>query len=135
MTKPYSLKELSARIQTIMRRGAEKPSGEFYIDNENRLIHVLSKNVLLSEREFNLFRLFYENPGTVFSKEELLKKIWYDNAEIGAVAVLVLKLRRKLLFAERIIGRIENDYNVGYHLETPEKKLLIDVEEIYEKAD
>lgn len=116
MTKPYSLKELLIRIQTIMRRGAERPSGDFYIDRENKLIHALGKNVLLSEREFNLFMLFYENPGEVFSKKELIKKIWYGNVETGAAAVLVLKLRRKIEYAESVIGQIENCYGTGYRL-------------------
>lgn len=116
MTKPYSLKELKARIEAIMRRGSEKPQGDFYIDCFNKLIHAKGKNVLLSEREFNLFLLFYENPGKVFSKEELLDKIWFGNAEHGVVAVLVLKLRRKIEFAENIIGRIENGYGTGYYL-------------------
>lgn len=124
MTKPYSLKELAVRIHVALRRGenSEKPHGDFYIDRSNKLIHVLGKNVLLSEREFNLFLLFYENPNTVFSKEALLEKIWYGNAEIGVVAVLVLKLRRKIEFAENAIGRIGNDYGTGYYLTPPDSE-------------
>lgn len=122
MTKPYSLKELAARIQTLMRRGEhkEEPPCDFYIDRDNKIIHVLGKNVLFSEREFKLFLLLWENPKTVFSKEDLLTKIWYGNAESGVVAVLVLKLRRKIEFAESVIGRIENDYGSGYHLTPPD---------------
>lgn len=118
MTKPYSLMELLARIHAIMRRGdrKEEPRNDFYIDCDNKLIHALGKNVLLSEREFNLFLLLYENPGTVFSKEDLLNRIWYGNAEIGVVAVLVLKLRRKIEFAENVIGRITSSYASGYCL-------------------
>ena len=121
MTKPYSLKELSARINAMLRRGnnPKKPDGGLYIDRDNKIIHALGKNVILSEREFNLFILFYENPNKVFSKKELLKKIWNDMAEIGVVAVMILKLRRKLEFAVKIIGHIESEYKTGYMLSRP----------------
>ncbi|MDR0273414.1 MAG: response regulator transcription factor [Clostridiales bacterium] len=124
MTKPYSLKELTARINAMLRRGNSHdiPRGDFYIDHDNKIIHSMGKNVLLSEREFNLFILFYENPGRVFSKKEILNKIWYGNAEIGVVAVMVLKLRRKIEFAESVIGSIENTYGTGYRLTLPEKE-------------
>ncbi len=124
MTKPYSLKELAARIGAMLRRSEgsqELPREDFYIDGENKIIHALGKNVILSERELNLFRLLHENPGKVFSKEEILDKVWYGDAEIGVVAVMVLKLRRKVEFAESVIGSIENSYGMGYRLTPPDK--------------
>ncbi len=124
MTKPYSLKELTARINALLRRKHDRykqPHGDFYIDADNKIIHALGKNVLLSEREFHLFLLFYENPGKVFSKEEILDKIWFGTAESGVVAVVVLKLRRKIEFAESIIGNIENSYGAGYCLSLPKR--------------
>lgn len=122
MTKPYSLKELTARIRALIRRSERKQhfSGDFYIDYENKIIRANGKNVLLSEKEFALFLLFYENPQKIISKEEILSKIWRDNAETGAVAVLVLKLRRKIEFAEKEIGRIESNYGTGYRLTSPD---------------
>ncbi|MCL2529624.1 MAG: response regulator transcription factor [Coriobacteriia bacterium] len=118
MTKPYSLKELAARILTLMRRTEHKgkPQADFYIDRDNRIVHLAEKNILLSQKEFDLFMLFFDNPDTVFSKQEILEKIWRSNAEIGVVAVWVLKLRRKLECAEDIVGRIESRYGIGYCL-------------------
>jgi DNA-binding response OmpR family regulator len=123
ISKPYSLKELTARIHAILRRTElSKPSkSDFIIDRNNKILQVCGKNVLLSEREFKLFLLFFENPRKVFSKEEILNQIWSSTAESGVVAVLVLKLRRKIGFAEGVIGRIENDYGSGYCLLPPEK--------------
>jgi len=80
------------------------------------------KNVLLSEREFNLFILLYENKGKSFSKEELLELIWYGNAEISAVTSLVLRLRRKIEFAGDVIGQIVSEYGKGYSLMPPKKE-------------
>jgi len=124
MTKPHSLKELNARINAMLRRGSspKKQNGDLYIDRENKIIHALGKNVILSERELNLFLLLYENPNTFFTKKELLKKIWHDSAEIGVVAVMVLKLRRKLEFAVEVIGRIESEYGTGYTLHTQRRR-------------
>jgi DNA-binding response OmpR family regulator len=101
-------------------RSHEIPSEDFYIDRDNKIIHALGKNILLSEREFNLFLLFFENPDKVFSKAEILSNVWYGNAEIGIVAVMVLKLRRKIEFAESVIGTIENSYGTGYRLTPPQ---------------
>jgi DNA-binding response OmpR family regulator len=121
MTKPYSLKELTARIQTIIRRGERvAPTGDFYIDSDTKIIRVCGKNILLSEREFNLFMMFYESPETVFSKEAILEKVWRGGAEIGIVAVWILRLRKKLDFASAVIGRIESKYGTGYCLIPPE---------------
>jgi DNA-binding response OmpR family regulator len=124
MAKPYSLKELTARIQTIIRRGERTSfAGEgrdFYIDRENKIIRACGKNILLSEKEFNLFMLFYESPETVFSKESILAKIWRNSAEIGIVAVWISKLRKKLDFAAAVLGRIESKYGTGYCLIPPD---------------
>jgi DNA-binding response OmpR family regulator len=118
MSKPYSLKEFGARILALMRRGGrrDKPQGDFYIDRENRIVHALGKNVLLSEREFLLFELLYENPKKSFSREELLKIIWQDSAEISVAATLISRLRRKIEFAESVIGKITSTYGSGYCL-------------------
>jgi DNA-binding response OmpR family regulator len=120
MSKPYSLKELTARIQTITRRGERTaPAGDFYIDPDTKIIRACGKNILLSEKEFNLFMMFYESPETVFSKELILEKVWRGNAEIGIVAVWILRLRKKLDFASNVIGRIESKYGTGYCLIPP----------------
>jgi len=118
MSKPYSLKEFGARILALMRRDSrkDKPQGNFYIDRETRIIHVLGKNVLLSEREFLLFELLYNNPKKSFSREKLLKIIWQGGAELGVVATLVSRLRRKIEFAESVIGKITSTYGTGYCL-------------------
>lgn len=122
MTKPYSLKELTARIQAITRRGERKmpPHGGVFIDHDNKIIRACGKNILLSEKEFNLFMLLYTHPTKVFSKEVILDEIWQGNAEVGIVAVWISKLRKKLDFAASAIGRIESKYGTGYFLIPPE---------------
>ena len=120
MTKPYSLKELSARVHAHLRR--EKPKeiftfGAARIDKDKRIIHTPVKYVLLSQKEFDLFMLLFENPDKVFTKEEIYNALWQSgNSEIGTVAVHILKLRRKLGFAAPYIGMIETCDSGGYYL-------------------
>ena len=129
MTKPYSLKELSARIRAQLRRGqrdaalnAARGAG-FYIDKHNKMIHTPGKNVFLSEKEFDLFLLFYENPMKVFSKDEIFEKVWKGAAtNPNTVAVHILKLRRKL--DETTTGCIENNYGTGYRFVPPKGAIL-----------
>jgi DNA-binding response OmpR family regulator len=122
MTKPYSLKELSARIRAQLRRGElnhHRGNGGVIIDTRNRMISADGKNVFLSEKEFDLFILFCENPMTTFSKDEIFEAIWKGaKTNPSTVAVHILKLRRKL--DEKIIGCIENTYGAGYRFVPPE---------------
>jgi len=124
MTKPYSLDELAARVHALIRRGGmarTQKDAEFTIDRHSRIIHAGGKNVLLSQKEYELFMLLYENPMKVFTKEEIVKRIWKENAaDSSAVAVNVMRLRRKLDFAARHIGVIDNEYGTGYRLIPPE---------------
>jgi len=124
LTKPYSLKELTARIHVLLRHGPRKERhisfGKVHIDKENRMVQTPEKNVFLSQKEFDLFMLLFENPERVFSKEELFKALWSNSMDIGTVAVHISKLRRKLGFAEPHIGTIENNYKSGYYIAPPE---------------
>ena len=124
MTKPYSLDELAAHVHAMIRRGGmgrTQKDDEFSIDRNNRIIQTSSKNVLLSQKEYELFILLYENPMKVFTKQELMERVWReDGMDTGAVAVYISKLRRKLDFAARHIGVIDNEYGTGYRLIPPE---------------
>ena len=122
MTKPCNLKELAARIHALIRRfnnnGNANGNGNknelFFIDHEKRIISAAGKFALLSEREFNLFMLFYRKPNQNISKEELIERIWYGNAETNTAVTLIARLRRKIEFAEDVIGKIVSGYGTGY---------------------
>ena len=124
LTKPYSLKELAARIHVLLRHAQHNSRhlsfGKVYIDKENRMVQTPEKNVFLSQKEFDLFMLLFENPEQVFSKEALFKALWPNSTDIGTVAVHISKLRRKLGFAEQHIGTIENNYKSGYYIAPPD---------------
>jgi DNA-binding response OmpR family regulator len=88
ITKPFSLRELEARIKSVLRRvraatrtegtGEEAPivRGRLRIDPSKREVSVGDRQVELTPKEFELLRLFASNPGRVFPRKYLLEKIW-----------------------------------------------------------
>ncbi|HLL74488.1 MAG TPA: response regulator transcription factor [Pyrinomonadaceae bacterium] len=88
ITKPFSLRELEARIKSVLRRvqaaarteaaGDEAPilRGKLRIDPAKREVMVGDRQVELTPKEFELLRLFASNPGRVFPRKYLLEKIW-----------------------------------------------------------
>ena len=88
ITKPFSLRELEARIKSVLRRsrmsvnadsGKEESSvvrGRLRIDPARREVTIGERQVELTPKEFDLLRLFATNPGRVFPRKYLLEKIW-----------------------------------------------------------
>ncbi len=87
VTKPFSIKELMARIKAILRRaenlGTEKERNEeilkiggLHIDTQKRLVQIDAKPVELTAKEFDLLYYFARHPGRVFSRTQLLDQVW-----------------------------------------------------------
>lgn len=84
--KPFSVNELLARIRALLRRKTttispveEKTIGELQIDVEKRTVQINGKFLELTLKEFELLNLLYNGKGKVFTRNELLEKIWgYD---------------------------------------------------------
>jgi DNA-binding response OmpR family regulator len=87
ITKPFSLRELEARIKSVLRRSRAGVSsdgqdevpiqrGNLRIDPIRREVTIGEKQVELTPKEFDLLRLFASNPGRVFPRKYLLEKIW-----------------------------------------------------------
>jgi len=106
LTKPFSNKELIARIKTILRR-YEKPSTapspilkfkDLEIDTEKHEVKAAGKTIELTAKEFQLLHYLAENKGRVFSRERLLDSVWgIDVAiETRTVDVHMRRLREKL---------------------------------------
>lgn len=105
ITKPFSVKELAARIKANIRRsagivtaGGGAEFGPFAID---RLMQTVSKNgkpLELSQREYDIISYFLKNPSRVVSREEFMEKVWgFDYyGDLRAVDVAMRRLREKL---------------------------------------
>jgi DNA-binding response OmpR family regulator len=125
MTKPFSLRELAARVRAVLRRGHPKGSngagadafvyrGKHLIaDFDAVAVSVDGVSVRLTRREFELLRYLVENRNRVLSRDRLLERVWgYDRlVETRSVDVHVGRLRGKLGVAGR---QIETVVGLGY---------------------
>ena len=105
ITKPFSLRELQARIKANIRRidvqTQEQSGGDasgFIIDSERFDAIISGRPAELTQREFELISFLAVSPGKVFSREELLHNVWqYDYfGDLRAVDVAVRRLREKI---------------------------------------
>jgi two-component system alkaline phosphatase synthesis response regulator PhoP len=121
VTKPYSVREVLARVKAILRRAAEKPefrvvrAGGLEVDFDRYETKVNGKAVSLSHKEFEFLKCLLQARSRVLAREELLKQVWgYDEAaelDTNTVDQHVARLRAKLgPEAERIV----TVKNVGY---------------------
>ena len=113
ITKPFSLKELAARVHAHIRRGTAK---SFQIDRDNRLVSLNGSSILLTHKEFDLFLLLYENAGTVVSAERIMQRLrgMPLSPEDNTVQVYIRRLRKKLAPLEGVIGQIDTVHKFGY---------------------
>ena len=104
ITKPFAIEELLARIRTALRkRPAKAPEpvltlGPIAMDTARRQVRCGGQAVELTTREFDVLRLFLENPEIVLSRETFLSRVWgYDYVgETNVVDVYIRYLRSKL---------------------------------------
>jgi two-component system alkaline phosphatase synthesis response regulator PhoP len=124
VTKPFSPRELAARVRAVLRRGREKPkekvlkAGSIAIDIGKHIVTIKGKPAELTSKEYDLLSALMEAGGRVLSREFLLNQVWgYDeslNIETRTVDMHVGQLRKKLKSeAERIV----TVKNVGYRLD------------------
>ncbi len=126
MTKPFSLRELSARVHALLRRvefdqtissDLEEPPlllvGSLQMDLAAHRVTVDGQPVVLAPKEFDLLELLAHHPGRAFAREYLLQKVWgYDaNGSDRTVDTHILRLRKKLGPSGE---RIETVWGLGY---------------------
>jgi len=120
MAKPFSVRELAARVRAIMRRSspsqvkAETTSGNFTIDTDNKLIVSDGKPLELTRKEYDILALFLRNTGKIFPRTEILTRIWGDDVIVSdhTVDVTIARIRRKL--GEKG-SMIKNKSGYGYY--------------------
>lgn len=105
LTKPFSPRELALRVRSVLRRVPAAPStvpleitvGELSVSTAARSVTVAGRPVGLTNREFDLLLFFLTHTDAVFSREELLQRVWnWDFGDLSTVTVHVKRLRSKL---------------------------------------
>jgi len=101
ITKPFSYEELLARIKAVLKRNIENNKliyKNVILDLGNNTAKIQEKNVELSKKEFELLKFLIINKNKVFSKDELIEKVWGYDSEIlpNTVEVFIKSLRNKI---------------------------------------
>lgn len=126
VTKPFSPRELVARIKAVLRRGKEKEdlskvlrAGDLMIDLSKILVTVKNKPVELTSKEFELLKILMKSKGRVLSRDYLLDSIWGVDQSLEiqtrTVDVHIRTLRKKLKAEAKRIVTVKN---YGYRFES-----------------
>jgi len=123
VSKPFSVKELVARVRTVLRRSDQTPAvprvlvaGVIELDEPRRRVKVEGREVTLTRKEFDLLGDLMRHRGRVLSRSHLLERVWgYDHSgTTRTVDVHVRQLRKKL--GPPADGYIDTVVGVGYRL-------------------
>jgi DNA-binding response OmpR family regulator len=123
VTKPFSLRELTARVRAVLRRTGQVPpapeqlrAADVVLDRATRLVQVGGQRVELTPSEFDLLAALMANPGRAFTRAELLDRVQgmaYEGYE-RTIDVHVRNLRAKIEVDSRHPRYIETVFGIGY---------------------
>ena len=121
LAKPFGMMEMVSRVKAVLRRSAPVPPSEvlshrgIQMDTAQHMVTMDGTPVELTFKEYELLRIFMENPGRVFTRDQLLTSIWGDAyaGETRTVDVHIGTLRTKL---GRCGAYVETVRGVGYRL-------------------
>jgi len=122
LTKPFSPRELVARVHAVLRRhgaaGVQRVAG-IEIDRDRRTVAVNGRPVELTATEFNLLTLLVRSPGRVFSRGQLVDHLRRDDAEVleRTVDAHIMHLRRKIEPDRANPRYLVTVYGVGYRFD------------------
>jgi DNA-binding response OmpR family regulator len=121
VTKPFSPRELALRVSSVLRRTAPAPvldelaDGDLRLDVAARRATRGAAELSLTTREFDLLAFFLSHPGEVYTREQLLEKVWgWDFGDQSTVTVHVRRLREKIENTPAKPTRIATVWGVGY---------------------
>ncbi|MBR3264883.1 MAG: response regulator transcription factor [Erysipelotrichaceae bacterium] len=121
LSKPFGMMEMVSRVKSVLRRShREAPSNlirfkQIEVDRSKHVVRVNDEQIVLTPKEYDLLLCLIENQGIVFSREQLLEKIWGLDylGESRTIDVHINTLRNKLKEAGRYIVTM---HGVGYYL-------------------
>ena len=124
LTKPFGVMELVSCVKAVLRRCEPRQterllrSDGLTMNLDQHKVTVDGKNVALTYKEFEILRLFLQNPGIAFTRDQLFDKVWGQDfyGETRTIDTHILTLRQKL---GPYGGMIQTVRNVGYRLEEP----------------
>jgi two-component system response regulator ResD len=103
--KPFSMAELEARVRAVMRRGSATPTttldlGGLVIDHGTRTVTLGGDEITMTRKEFDLLAFLATSPGRVFTREELLERVWGSTSRWQGCSTVTEHVRRVRLKIE-----------------------------------
>ena len=127
LCKPFSPRELVARVKAILRRtransapeSAGRQTGRLQLDEEKWLTRLDGQTISLTRREFQLLLVLQKSAGRVYSRSQLLDAVFHDDAEVfdRTIDSHIKNLRQKLKQVSADFDPIRSVYGVGYAFE------------------
>ncbi|WP_027329074.1 response regulator [Marinimicrobium agarilyticum] len=126
--KPFSPRELVARVKAVLRRTQSEPDSTtpgkaemVSLDEQSLSVTLFGETVALTTIEFKLFSLLFSHPGRIFPRQYILDNIYQDYRVVGdrTVDSHIKKLRKKLVTPDDQIDLIRSVYGSGYKYEAP----------------
>ena len=124
MVKPFSVRELLARIKAVLRRSQgsqpaveqQRTIGPLVMDFSSYTARIGTERLMLTPKEYELLKLLVTNPGRAFMRDELLERVWgYEYyGDTRTVDVHIRHLRAKLAAVPELAEAIETVRGVGY---------------------
>ncbi len=123
ITKPFSVNELIARVKAVLKRTESKTPqnrmlkfGEIELDNVRKRVLIDKEKIDLTKKEYDILLLLLENHGRVFSREEILQRIWGDDVIVTdrTVDVNIARIRNKI---GKYGSSLKNRTGYGYFFE------------------
>jgi two-component system, OmpR family, response regulator VicR len=122
VTKPFSMRELIARVRALLRRQDPTPQrnslqhGDIHIDPSAHAVNVSGRHVELSALEFRLLHYLAAHPGMVFSRDHLLDRVWGNDRTVTprSVDVYIRRVREKIEPRPQDPVYVQTVHGVGY---------------------
>ena len=122
IVKPFGVMEMVSRVKAVLRRCQPREGAqllkldELVVNLDEHTVTIGDKRIMLTYKEYELLRLFLSHPGTAFTREQLLTRIWHTDyaGETRTVDMHVRTLRQKLGAYGNVVETVRN---VGYRLE------------------
>ncbi len=127
ISKPFSIREVVARVKAVLRRTAVKAEAgpvcevlvyeTLEVNTPKKKVTIAGEEITLTKKEFEILKLLLAHKGLVFSREEILSKVWSDEVYVldRTIDVNITRLRKKIgVYGKNIVTRL----GYGYCFET-----------------
>lgn len=122
ISKPFSLREVLARVKAVLRRTAANKSSDrpeqlqykgLVLDTTQKKVCIDGAEVSLTKKEFEILHLLLQHPGRVFSREDILNRVWQEEVYVldRTIDVNITRLRKKIGdYGKNIVTRLGYGY-------------------------